>query len=215
MPVRLVMFDLDGTLVDSTGSVADAMVEAFAPHGIVATREELVPIIGAPVATFVRDHYGLSEERAQQISTDYLELYHAKYIGRTQPHPGADALVRELCRRGYSLALVTNKADRGAREILGLMGWSDRFAVISSRESATAKPHPDAALSVLRALRLTPVEAVLVGDTEFDMNCGRDAGLAATVGLVGARDAERLRAEGATHVVEQLSEVTAILEAIG
>jgi phosphoglycolate phosphatase len=213
MRVQAVLFDLDGTLVDSLATVADAMVEAFAPHGIIATREQIVPLIGAPVPAFLMEHYGLTPQQAEVVGDDYLRVYHEDYIDRTPQHEGADVLLRSLHALGITLAVVTNKNTRGAVDMVAIQGWQDLFTIVSSRETAPPKPDPEAALAVLRAMGVSPEDAAFVGDTEYDMNCARNAGLALAIGLVGERSAETLLAEGATHVVRSLTEVAAILEA--
>ncbi len=209
--VRAALFDLDGTLVDSLPTIAEAMAEAVRLNGLLADPAEILPLIGAPMNILVEEIYGVPREVADRINADYLRLYHGGYIQRTPPNPGAEPLLRGLAERGISLAVVTNKNEEGGRMMVALQGWDDLFGVVSGRDTAAPKPHPEAALSALRRLDVPVDAAALVGDTEFDMNCGRAAGLPVVVGLVGSRSAERLLAEGATHVVDHLDQVAPIL----
>jgi phosphoglycolate phosphatase len=159
----------------------------------------------------VEELYGVSPDVANLVNDEYLRLYHTGYIQKTPAHDGAGALLEALHEAGLRLAVVTNKRDEGARLMTEIQGWRHLFEVVHGRESGAPKPEPEAALAALRVLGVPPSEAAFVGDTEFDMNCGRDAGLPFVIGLVGSRDAEKLRAEGATHIVHSLSEVAPIL----
>ena len=209
--VKAVLFDLDGTLVDSLPTIADAMAEAAQMHGLEAAPEAIIPLIGAPMQILVEELFGVTVDVANAVNEDYLRLYHSSYILTTPPHAGAHELIDALDDAGLRLAIVTNKRDEGARLMAHIMGWLDRFEVVHGRDSGAPKPDPEAALAVLRKMNLAPSEAAFVGDTEFDMNCGRDAGLAAVIGIAGSRDEARLRAEGATHVVRSLEEVGTVL----
>lgn len=214
-PVRAVLFDLDGTLVDSLPTIAAAMSEAAALHGLHAAAEDIVPYIGAPMNVLVEDLFGVSPEIGRIVAADYLRIYHGSYIARTPPQPGAAALLDRLAGTGVRLAVVTNKRDEGAHLMVEVEGWRDRFEVVHGRESGAAKPDPEAAYAALRKMRIDASEAAFVGDTEFDMNCGRDAGLPFVIGLTGGRTAEHLRQHGATHVVDSLDEVGTILVGSG
>lgn len=210
--VRAALFDLDGTLVDSLPTIAEATVEAFTRHGHPVTIEAVLPRIGPPMEVVARELTGVGLEESQAMYTSYQDLYYSEYIQRTPPHEGAHALVDALSAAGVALGVVTNKNEYGGRLMVTVQGWDGRFGSIVGRDTAAGpKPSPEAALFALRALNVPPSQAALVGDTEFDMNCGRDAGLAFVIGVTGARTAAYLRAEGATHVVDTLAEAGSIL----
>ncbi len=210
--VRAALFDLDGTLVDSLDTIAEATVEAFAKHGHRVTAEQILPRIGPPMEVVAIEVTGAAPDEAQAMYATYQDLYYTEYIQRTPPHEGAHALVEALSAAGVALGVVTNKNEYGGRLMVTVQQWEGRFAAIVGRDTAAhSKPHPDPALFALETLGVTAAEAAFVGDTEFDMNCGRDAGMAYVIGVTGARTAEHLRAEGATHVVDSLAEVGALL----
>lgn len=210
--VRAALFDLDGTLVDSFETIAQATVEAFRRHGHRVTPAEIIPLIGPPMDQVARQVTSAGPDEAQAMYATYQDLYYAEYIQRTPPHAGAHDLIEAMGGAGVALGVVTNKNEYGGRLMVQVQGWDGRFGSIVGRDTAAhPKPHPEAALFALRALDIRPDQAALVGDTEFDMNCGRDAGLAYVVGVTGARTAAHLHAEGATHVVDSLAEVGALL----
>lgn len=208
---RAALFDLDGTLVDSLPTIAEAMSAALRLHGHEVSPASIVPLVGPPMNVMARDIARVTEAAAEAINADYLRIYHDDYIGQTPPRDGADALLRRLQADGITLAILTNKVEDGAHRMLAVQGWTERFAFVAGRDTSEPKPHPEAALHVLRALGIPPREAAIVGDTEFDMRCGRAAGLGMTIGITGARSVADLRASGATHVVHHLDEVVGIL----
>ncbi|MGE3856841.1 MAG: HAD family hydrolase [Dehalococcoidia bacterium] len=210
--VDAVLFDLDGTLVDSHRTIAAAMVEALGAAGYPITAEQLIPMIGPPMNTLAI-HLGASAEESERINTDYLRIYHDGYIQETPEHEGATALLDRLAGAGIALGIVTNKVEAGARLVVEVEGWQDRFGVVVGRDTpnAAAKPSPEAALHALRVLGVPPERAAFVGDTEFDVRCARDAGIPHVIVLDANRDPAFLRAEGATSVIHRLEQVGTLL----
>ncbi len=214
--INAVLFDLDGTLVDSLPTIADAMVETLARHGYQHPREEIMPLIGPPMNVLIEDLTGISPEDAARMNEDYLRIYYEQFIELTPEHEGASALLDELAAAGRRLAVVTNKVEHGGREMVRIQGWDHYFGEIVGRDTAAAaKPSPLAAQYAMRSLEASPDETGIVGDTEYDMQCGRDTGLPMVIGVVGARTEAHLRAHGATHVVHALHEVAPVILGAG
>ena len=210
--VDAVLFDLDGTLVDSLQTIAEAMVVALRTFGYETNVQHLIPLIGPPMEVLARD-LGASADEAARINAEYLRLYHNGYVQRTPEHAGATALLDRLAAAGIVLGVVTNKVEEGARLVIEVRDWTSRFGVIVGRDTpnAAAKPSPDAALHALRILGVPPERAAFVGDTEFDVRCGRAAGMSHVIAVEGNRTADFLRAEGATHLVQSLEQVGVLL----
>ena len=209
---QAVLFDLDGTLVDSLPTIGAAMSAAlkeFGHHIDVAT---IIPQIGAPMPVLAAELTGASEDEAEQINERYLSLYYDDFIQKTKPFDGATELLDRLRAAGVALGVVTNKNEHGAHMMVDIQGWKPTFDVVVGRDTtARPKPWPDDTLHGLQVLGATPEQAALVGDTEFDMGAGRDAGLRYNLGMLGARDEARLREAGATHVFETLPAVGDLL----
>ena len=209
---QAVLFDLDGTLVDSLPTIGAAMSAAlkeFGHHIDVAT---IIPQIGAPMPVLAAELTGASEDEAEQINERYLSLYYDDFIQKTKPFDGATELLDRLRAAGVALGVVTNKNEHGAHMMVDIQGWKPTFDVVVGRDTtARPKPWPDGTLHGLQVLGATPEQAALVGDTEFDMGAGRDAGLRYNLGMLGARDEARLREAGATHVFETLPAVGDLL----
>jgi HAD superfamily hydrolase (TIGR01509 family) len=209
---QAVLFDLDGTLVDSLPTIGAAMSAAlkeFGHHIDVAT---IIPQIGAPMPVLAAELTGASEDEAEQINERYLSLYYDDFIQKTKPFDGATELLDRLSAAGVALGVVTNKNEHGAHMMVEIQGWKPTFDVVVGRDTtARPKPWPDGTLHGLQVLGASPEQAALVGDTEFDMGAGRDAELRYNLGMLGARDEARLREAGATHVFETLPAVGDLL----
>ncbi len=212
VPPRAVIFDLDGTLVDSLPTVAAAMAQAMHAHGFDVAPAAVIPRIGPPMNLLVEEMTGCPREVADRVNDDFMRLYYGDYIQHTPPMRGARALLDRLHDAGVRLAVLTNKVVAGGRQMVAVQGWDDVFDAIAGRDSGgRPKPAGDGARLLLDRLGVAPVEAAIVGDTEFDTGCGRDAGLHWVVGLVGERSDAQLRAGGATHVVRALDAVGDVL----
>lgn len=209
---RAVIFDLDGTLADTEPLVIGCMLETINAAGHPVARDQLLRYIGPPLPVMLNHMLGLSLEQAQPIYLDYLERYRRDYMPRTTPLPGAEPLLNALREARVPLAIVTNKREDAGRQTIELLNWTNRFTTIVGADTAAA-PKPDAApiLLALERLGAAPENAAIVGDTESDMGAGRNANLAAAIGLVGVRDANYLRNHGATHTANNLTEVKHLL----
>ncbi len=207
-----ILFDLDGTLVDSLPTIARAMAAACREHGYEVDAEAVIPIIGAPMADLAERVTGAPRAVAEAINDSYLRIYHGEYIAQTPAHEGAHDLLRALHAAGAPLGVVTNKNEAGGRRMVEVQGWQPYFASIVGRDTAAApKPAADPALAALAELDVEPARTALVGDTEYDMACGAAANLGRLIGIVDSRSAERLLEAGATDVVADLTEVGRLL----
>lgn len=207
-----VIFDLDGTLADTEPLVLGCMLETINAHGHPVDRETLLQYIGPPLPVMLFNMLGLSAEEAQPIYMDYLRRYEQSYMPKTRPLPGAEALLDALRQAEVPIAVVTNKREDAGRKTVDLLGWSDRFETIIGADTASdPKPHPAPLFHALEVLEGEPDSAAMVGDTESDMGAGRNAKFAGVIGIVGLRDAEFLRNQGATAVAEDLYGVRDLL----
>ena len=208
---RAVLFDLDGTLADSTPLIAEAIASLLSDRDYSYTAAEIEPRIGPPLDDMLRDFLGVSQQEADALFREYTAHYR-DYVERTPPMPGAEPLLDALAESDVAVALVTNKVERSAAALLEALGWADRFEfVVGADTGPRPKPAADAALEALRRLDVAPGDAAFVGDSEIDMECGHNAGIPTVVGLARHRRPESLRAAGATHTCASLDEVRAVL----
>jgi phosphoglycolate phosphatase len=182
--VRALIFDLDGTLIDSKQDLIHSVNAMLSELG----REQLAAATisgyighGAPqlVARVLGD--GCSEEERQHALQFFLSYYEHHKMDTTQPYPGVGETLEQLAR--MPMAVLTNKPVRISVRILEQMGISKYFRVIYGGNSfETKKPDPQGATRILRDLDAEPREALLIGDSEVDVQTARNAGtLAAAV----------------------------------
>lgn len=210
-----VIFDLDGTLADTEPLVLGCMLETINAAGHAVDQATLMKYIGPPLPVMLFNMLGLDAEAAHPIYMAYLELYEREYMPRTKPLPGAEALLDALAAAEVPLAVVTNKREDAGRKTVELLGWTDRFVTIIGADTAPhPKPHAAPILHALEQLDSAPERSAIVGDTESDMGAGRNAELAAVIGIIGVRDNEYLRRFGATHTADNLEAVGRLLFAL-
>ena len=211
-PPRAVLFDLDGTLLDSLGGTADALVETLAAHGHDVSRRAVLDSLGHSLPEVIATLCGLSPQEAAPLADDYRALYYDRYYDRVEPLPGAEPLLAALGAAGVPLALVTSRRERYARLVLAHHRWAERFAVVVGQDTAAApKPDPAPVACALTALGVEAEPTAFVGDTCEDMAAAAAAGVGTIVGLTHIRREGELRAAGATHTAPGLPAVGALL----
>lgn len=207
MRFRAVLFDLDGTLLDTLQDLAEAMNSVlrrsgFAPHPLEAYKY----FVGDGMATLVRralpETYGNDEATASACLVAMKEEYRRRWTEQTRPYPGIPELLTQLAARGIQLSVLSNKPDEFTRLMVErlLPGW--QFAcVFGERPGVPRKPDPTAALEIAERCRV-PVEAfAYLGDTATDMITATAAGMYAIGVLWGFRPAAELTASGARTLI--------------
>lgn len=217
----LVLFDVDGTLVDSQGDIHAAMTCAYEDLGLDApTREEVKSIVGLslPVAMEALVPSLSTRERDRMVATykeSYMVLRAKAPIQETSPlFPGIrDVLDWMRSEPWLLLGIATGKSQRGLDKLLAGHELDDFFITRQVADHHPSKPHPSMVLTALSETGVDPDAVVLIGDTTFDMQMGRNAGIK-TIGVSwGYHPVDRLAADGIATKVEELpSLVSEILE---
>lgn len=207
-----VLFDLDGTLIDSIDLIVESYLHTFRTHRLpMLSREELIEGIGTPlVAVFGRmtDDPLVIEE---WIAT-YRGYNLSHHDAMVRPFPGAVEMVRRVQAAGRRLGLVTSKNNSGARRGLALAGLDGVMEVIVGADDVTRhKPHPEPVLRALEHLGAAAHEAVYIGDSHHDVASGRAAGVRTVAVSWGPMDRDRLTASGADVVCATPDEVLVAL----
>lgn len=183
--VRAVLFDVDGTLVDSIPFLVDCFRHA-ARHALAVELEErdVLPLVGMPLVEMFRHVDPACHDEAVQRCVDaYREAYYPSVATRSPIFPDAVGVVDELKELGLALGVVSGKNAEGIRRILEPSGLFDRFdAVVGADHPGRGKPAPDHALAAAELLGVAAAEAVVVGDSLLDVEMGHAAGMA-TVGV--------------------------------
>ena len=214
--LRLVVFDVDGTLVDSQHHILDAMAFAFERIGRpMPERETALSVVGLslPIAlATLAPHLG--PEEVEALAGHYRDRFTARRETDSAPplYPGARATLDRLAGRSDTLiGIATGKARRGLDHILAAHCLTGRFATAQTADFHPSKPHPSMLLAALAETGVEAGCAVMVGDTEYDMAMGRAAGLG-TIGVTwGYHSRERLAAAGADVLIARFDELDAAL----
>lgn len=182
-PLRLVVFDMDGTLIDSQKHIVASMEHAFRANGLPDPDPAAVrSLVGLPLHVAIpRLAPGLDDDRARRVEMAYREN-HKIALDRGQRDepamPGAVEAVRRLDSAGYLLAVATGKGNRGANYALTTLGIRDLFVSVQTSDTAPGKPDPTMLRQALaEAGGVEPHRAVMVGDTTFDLEMARNAGV--------------------------------------
>lgn len=207
MGYRAVLFDFDGTLVDSLEDIADAMNEVltrsgYPTHPIDAYRY----FVGDGMEMLVRRALpeGHSDEVAVGTVLDAMRVEYAKHSTRkTRPYAGIPDLLDRLTARGLPFAILSNKPHEATLAMVSLLLGAWRFAaILGARAGVPKKPDPVGALEIAAKVNVPPDAWLYVGDTGTDMETARAAGMVAVGALWGFRTAEELRQAGAAMVIE-------------
>lgn len=211
MPRRqAVLVDLDGTLLDSRLSIRETLNLVLAERGLPPfSREETDRLIGHPLRHILAQRTP-DAAAVEAMTHRYRAAYNEVGWVTAQPYAGLPELLRELRRDGVALAAVTSKGQQETETLLFDLGLADVFdLVVGDDDVRPLKPDPAPVLEACRRLGVAPADAVMVGDTTFDVAAGRDAG-AATVGVLwGIHDAATLRGAGATALARSPRDLAA------
>jgi 2-phosphoglycolate phosphatase len=207
-PVDAVLFDLDGTLIDSAPDLAGAANDLRAQRGLEALPyEALRPMVGAGARGMVGVAFGVrpGEDGFEPLRDAFLARYAERMLERTRVFDAVEPVLRTLSAAGVPWGIVTNKITRYAEPVVRGLGLHARAGVlISGDTTAHAKPHPAPLLEAARRLGREAARCVYVGDDLRDMQAGRAAGmatLAAGWGYLG--QGEHIDAWGADAVLKE------------
>jgi phosphoglycolate phosphatase len=189
--IRCILFDLDGTLLDSYEPIAESLNAARSAFGLDGfTREEVVRMVGHGLEKLMAQ--ALGEQNVAEGVRIFRERYQVVSLPKSRLLPGVELTVKELSLRGYRMAVVTNKPAVFSRRILEHLQVSDLFPVLYGPDLAPAKPNPEMIFRSLRDLGCERREAVLVGDMLVDQETAFNAGVPFFAVATGSESRETL-----------------------
>jgi phosphoglycolate phosphatase len=210
----LLIFDLDGTLVDSKQDLADAVNAARARLGLTPIDDRLIATyVGDGAPTLIRRAMpaGTSEEELARTLEFFLHYYGEHKLDCTRPYPGVAEALERLARAGVGMAVLTNKPVRISRAILEGLGLDHYFARIYGGNSfEQKKPHPMGVERLLAELGVARERALLVGDSAIDVRTARNAGVQ-VCGVTYGFQPESLAAVAPDFVVDSLDQLADIV----
>jgi len=190
----LVIFDWDGTVMDSTGRIVSCMQLAAGDLGLPSLPDEVVrSIIGLGLPEAIGTLYPVLDGGGiESMRERYAFHFIAAEATPSALYPGAESLLTELRDTGLKLAVATGKSRKGLQRVWGNTGLDRYFHASRCADESQSKPHPAMVLELLEAMAVPPERAVVVGDTTFDLEMARAAGV------------DRIGVSYGAHPVEQL-----------
>jgi phosphonatase-like hydrolase len=222
--VKLVIFDIGGTIIEDNGEVIDAFSTALEKNGLRATRHELTELKGASkrdvITRFVERQWGKedpgNETRIANAYRDFKSDLESKFSnGGVKPIRGATATFAWLKARDILCATTTGFYRSVTDLILKTAGWQNTFgANICGDDVKEGRPAPDMIFRAMEATGITNKAEVLnVGDTRLDLQAGKRAGVLGVIGvLTGIHKEDRLRPESPSHLIPSVADIPSLIE---
>ncbi len=215
--MRLAVFDCDGTLVDGQADVCWAMERAFTRAGLTAPDVSLVRrAVGLSLPQAVR---ALAPDLSEDQNRAVTEFYRTSFRARREEglldeplYDGIAELLAGLRDSGWQLAVATGKSDRGLAACLATHGIADMFVSLQTADRHPSKPHPAMLEAALFEAGAAPHQAVMIGDTSFDMLMARSAGVRGVGVAWGYHAPAELLASGALSVADTVAALSQALE---
>lgn len=214
--MKLVVFDLDGTLINSLEDLADSanwmlLQHGYPTHPVDAYRY----FVGDGMRKLIERILPLEERndvRIEQCKAEFVAYYTIHMEDKTVVYPGMIELLKELKDRGLKIAVATNKVHIAVAPLMAKYFPGIRFdSMIGQREGIPVKPHPQIMYDILKDTGCQPSEALHVGDTATDMQLAHSAGVTPVGVLWGYRPLEELQEAGAKFIIEKPEELLGLV----
>lgn len=209
MTYPVVVFDWDGTLVDSEHHIVASLTHASAQSGLAAlSHDEFKSIIGLGLREAILALYpGLPEAMIEPYRKHYSEFYFSKPTGPNDLFRDTIATLDALKQKGVTLAVATGKSRNGLERALSSTGLAPYFAATRCADETRSKPHPLMLQQIATELGSSPEDMVMVGDSSFDLDMARQFG-AASIGVsYGVHDRQILERCQPRKIIDSLSEL--------
>lgn len=218
--MKLVMFDMDGTLIDTEALIAEHMARTFAEAGLTPpTPAQARRVIGLSLPKAMATLLGSDDANlAEKLAEDYRGHYRASLVaaeGREGLFPGARAALDLLrSRTDMLLGIATGKGLSGVHRLTQLHGIAGHFVTLQTPDHNPSKPHPGMMLRAMAETGAQKADTVIIGDTTFDMEMGKAAGTR-TIGITwGYHNPDELRGAGADLLVETYDDLPAAIDRV-
>ena len=212
--IKGVIFDLDGTTINTLNELYVSINQTLKEYGYpTKTLDEVRMGVGRGFRKLVEAVVPekLDEEKLTEIGRSYQKAYTENYL-KSDVYPGMTDLLKELQERGIRLAVNSNKSDRFTKALIAKNYPDIRFtAVYGGREGVPMKPDPTVAKQIAEQIGLEMEEVLYVGDSDVDIQTGRNAGMKTAGCLWGFRDRETLANAGADHILEKPEDLLKLL----
>lgn len=210
---KLVIFDWDGTVMDSIGRIVDSMQAAAKSANLAIPSEEAVKgIIGLSLAKAVGLLFpSITEQQITELAKAYKQHYMEVSTVSTPLFRNAFELLTQLQSAEKTLAVATGKAREGLNRLMAVSNTTEFFSASKTADEAESKPHPDMILKLLAELDIAAEDAVMIGDSIHDLTMANNAGVDAIGVTYGAHDKEDLLALKPVAIVDDMFELEKLL----
>ncbi len=214
MRYTTVLFDLDGTLMDTLEDLCDSVNHILRERGFPERSSDQIRMAlgnGARVLLAKSLPDGEATPGFEEMLSDYDKYYLAHNTIKTKPYEGVHQMLRSLSAKEFKLGVVSNKSDAAAKELVRRFLGDVVSVVIGESRSIRRKPAPDTVLAALRELDSSPWESVYVGDSEVDIKTAAAAKMDCISVAWGFRSRDFLEAAGAKYIAEKPEDVLKIV----
>jgi len=191
----LIIFDWDGTLIDSVDWIVHCIQQAAVRHGCpVPEQQAAKDIIGLSIENAIQQLFPTADAATRQgLVSDYSKTFFAKEISRADLFPGVYPMLEQLKQDGYRLAVATGKKSAGLAQAIAATGVGDLFCTTRCSDQTASKPAPLMINEIIAELQVDKQRTLMVGDSVHDMQMALNAGVAAIGVTCGAHSAQTLR----------------------
>lgn len=213
--IKLVIFDLDGTLINSIYDLGDAVNNVlsrngYKTHGL----EKFYYFVGNGTTKLVERAVpqGTSEDEIDKLHKQFLTEYDEHCLDKTDCYDGVKEMLSQLEQRGVLYAVASNKTDAFTKKIVKkLMGDKNFFDVVGALEGVPKKPSPEIVFNIMNKAKLSPQEVIYVGDSDVDVVTGHNAGLEVCGCEWGFRGKEELLNAGCDYLLSKPDDLIEII----
>lgn len=210
MKYRAVVFDLDGTLLNTLEDLADAVNAALNKYNMpVCTIEQVRKYVGNGIGKLIERAVpdGRVNPLFDNTFEEFCDYYGSHCMDKTKPYPGIMDMLRELKEKNMKMAIVSNKADFAVRELKEIYFQNLIDTAVGEKEGLRRKPEPDMVHYALEKLGCRPSEAVYVGDSDVDVLTAKNTGMECISVSWGFRGREFLQNHGAETIIDRPAEI--------
>jgi len=209
-----VIFDMDGTLLDTLEDISDSINHVLKIYGFpIRKTSDLRSFLGNGAAQLMELAIpgGISNPQFGTCLKDYCNHYQENLQNKTCVYEGVISLLQQLSLGGYKIGIVSNKPDKAVKELSGLYFREYAKVAIGETDGIARKPAPDTVLKAMEELGSTTDKTIYVGDSEVDVETAKNCGIKCVGVTWGFRDREVLEQKGADYIIDRPQELLKIL----
>ena len=215
MALKLIIYDLDGTLVDTIGDIIGSLNKALRHHGLPAcTMQSLLPFFGHGLTELVIGVTGSKEESViEAVEDTFRGLYYGQnLVQQSRLYPGIKAMIHDFYHQDIIQAVLTNKTEKTSKELLRALEMATFFSLIVGPDTYHVhKPDPEGLLHILEHHDVSPDEAIMIGDSETDIWAAKRAKVRSIAVLYGYKTKDSLASSNPDYMVETVEELKVLL----